>query len=132
MKRNYRSRKIAIAVLTGMTLGAIVLPATAQQYTIADLGPVYSSPYGAQIGAFGLNNVGQAVGGAPISGASHAVLWMAGSPTPTDLGTLGGDSYAFGINDSGKVVGRYGDPFNSGNTNAFMWDSTNGMRELLP
>jgi probable HAF family extracellular repeat protein len=111
---------------------AATLSAPAQQYTITDLGPIYISPYGARIGAYGLNNLGQVVGGAPVGGDCHAVLWQAGSTAPMDLGTLGGDSYALGINDPGRVVGRYGDPFDSGNTNAFLWDSGNGMRELLP
>ncbi len=108
------------------------LPVVAQQYTITDLGPIYISPYGHRIGALGVNNLGQIIGGAPVGGACHAVLWEPGSSTPVDLGTLGGDSYALGISDAGSVVGRYGSPFYSGNTNAFVWDTTNGMRELPP
>ena len=39
-------------------------------------------------------------------GQSHAYLW---DPTTgiRDLGTLGGDSQAYGVNDSGTVVGWY-------------------------
>jgi probable HAF family extracellular repeat protein len=110
----------------------IPLPAMPQQYTVTDLGPAFSTPNGGIIGAFGINNAGQVVGGALVAGSSHAVLWQPGNPVPTDLGTLGGNSYALGINDGSQVVGRYGDPFGSGNTNGFVWDLNNGMRELPP
>lgn len=41
----------------------------------------------------------------------------------TDLGSLGGDSTAYAINNHGQVVGTSGGK-------AFIWDSLNGMREL--
>jgi probable HAF family extracellular repeat protein len=130
LKKNHGLAALATLALF---MPVIATPSTAaSQYTITDLGPIFISPYGHRIGAFGLNNLGQVVGGASVGGSSHAVLWQAGSTTPTDLGTLGGDSYAQGINDAGQVVGRYGDPFNSGNSNAFIWDAVNGMHELLP
>jgi probable HAF family extracellular repeat protein len=55
--------------------------------------------------AAGVNNSGQAVGeSGSISGTGHAFLYSGGSMQ--DLGTLGGGySYAYGINDSGQVVG---------------------------
>jgi probable HAF family extracellular repeat protein len=45
----------------------------------------------------------------------------------TDLGTLPGDSgsNAFGLNDSGQVVGE-----SHGSHHAFLWDVTNGMQDL--
>ena len=36
----------------------------------------------------------------------HAFLWSSGSGM-VDLGTLGGGSFATGINDSGEVVGFF-------------------------
>src|SRR5262249_44566379 len=56
--------------------------------------------------ANGINNRGQVVG-TSIDGqfaVEHAILWQNG--TPTDLGTLGGQSSeAFAISDSGVVLG---------------------------
>lgn len=43
-----------------------------------------------------------------------------------DLGSLGGDSYAFDINDAGQVVGNYAV---GGSTNAFLW--TSGLMQDL-
>jgi probable HAF family extracellular repeat protein len=47
----------------------------------------------------------------------------------TDLGALPGDtgSEAFGINDSGQVVGE---SFPRIDGNSFLWDATNGMQDL--
>jgi probable HAF family extracellular repeat protein len=60
---------------------------------------------GAQSTAYGINNLGQVVGGAYTSGSrEHAFLYRAG--VMTDLGTLGGyESRAYGINAAGQVVG---------------------------
>src|SRR5215207_10175943 len=59
---------------------------------------------------------------------SHAFLYDSTNGMK-DLGTLGGtNSYAYGINDSGQVVG-YSDTANSG-PHAFLYDSTNGMKDL--
>ena len=128
-----RMQRLGFTLVVGSSLLCRVpLPVMAQQFTVRDLGLIYISPFNHRIGAFGVNNQGQVVGGAPVGGTCHAVLWQPGSSTPIDLGTLGGDSYALGINNTGVVVGRYGSPFFSGDTNGFAWDSTNGMRELLP
>ena len=54
--------------------------------------------------AHAINDCGQIVGESDIeNGDTHACLWQDG--TPTDLGTLGGDSRAFAINDRGEIVG---------------------------
>ncbi len=45
-----------------------------------------------------------------------------------DLGSLGGPSYAFGINDLGQVVGL--SRLDSGPEHAFVWDQVNGMQGL--
>ena len=57
----------------------------------------------------------------------HAFIWNSSSGL-TDLGTLGGgSSYAFGINDSGQVVG-YSEV---GTTHhAFTWTASGGMVDL--
>ncbi|MHC4610085.1 MAG: DUF3466 family protein, partial [Planctomycetota bacterium] len=51
-----------------------------------------------------INSAGQVVGSSFVLGGVHrAVRWDAG--VLTDLGTLGGSSRAYGINDAGQVVG---------------------------
>ena len=68
-----------------------------------------------------------------------ALALLAASPTLatpiysiTDLGTLGGrQSMAYGINDSGQVVGDSWLPGESAD-HAFLWDSADGMVDLNP
>jgi len=62
--------------------------------------PVLSS-YGV---AFAVNAGGEIVGSATVADGTHAVLWK--NRVIRDLGTLGGSvSEAYGINDSGIIVG---------------------------
>jgi len=72
-----------------------------------DLGTLAGSdPYTFSI-AYDVNNVGQAVGISDTSSGvwAHAFIWSNG--VMNDLGTLGGNgSRAYGINDSGQVVGE--------------------------
>ena len=56
----------------------------------------------------------------------HAFLWSA-TTGMQDLGSLGGNSYALGINNSGQVVGYY-EQF--GNLRPFLWTSALGMQDL--
>src|SRR5439155_23529940 len=70
-----------------------------------------------------INNAGQIAGTAN----SRAVLWQDG--TLTDLGTAGAGQ-AYGLNDAGQVVGRGKGINNSGNWQAFLWDSASGLRFL--
>src|SRR5882757_5569879 len=57
----------------------------------------------------------------------HAFIWTSGGMQ--DLGTLGGkNSYAFGINASGQVVGVANR--SDGVYDAFLWTSTTGMQDL--
>jgi probable HAF family extracellular repeat protein len=75
--------------------------------------------------AFDVNNLGTVVGktyrSASPSG-DRAALWDAAGIRL--LGTLGaGESYAYAVNDSNRVVGE-------ASFKAFIWDSTSGMRDL--
>jgi probable HAF family extracellular repeat protein len=60
--------------------------------------------------AYGINDAGQIVGGAQITGqnsAFHATLFSGTGSNNIDLGTLGGtNSYAYAINNSGLIVGN--------------------------
>ena len=80
--------------------------------------------------AWDVNNHGQAVGFGRVTGGlgwNHALLWDNPS-TVTDLGTLGGSSSdAYGISDSGWVVGRSN---NGASTHAFVWTRDTGMADL--
>jgi probable HAF family extracellular repeat protein len=109
--------------------------ATAQTYTITDLGVLSGDSASASIG---INSFGQIVGCSdtsttyyPCSGSNpgHAFLWNSKTGMK-DLGTLHGDenSTAVGINDSGTVVGW---SVNSQNTShAFLWTKKRGMIAL--
>ena len=87
--------------------------------------------------AYSINTSGEVVGEANTSLNGHAFLWVkggtggpAGNPQMQDLGTLGGAySAAYGINDSGGVVGVSMDANNSAQ-HAFIWTSSSGMQDL--
>jgi len=68
-----------------------------------------------------LNDYGQVAGNILIdsSGTTHACLWSNG--VVTDLGTLGTDSFAQDINNSGEVVGDSGLPGDGTITHAFIY-----------
>lgn len=73
-----------------------------------------------------INNSGQVAGWSLTNaGFYHATLWN--SATPLDLGSLGGNSYAFGINGAGQVVGQ--SYLSIGGPHAFLWDGA-GMTDL--
>ena len=58
--------------------------------------------------------------------ATHAYLWQSGSGMQ-DIGTLGGNSFAYGINNMAQVVGF---SVVGGNDHAFLWKSGAGMQDL--
>src|SRR6516164_6889609 len=63
------------------------------------------------------------------NGPYHAVVWDAGLNI-SDLGTLGGsNSFSFGNNCAGQVVG-VADTVVLGASHAFLWDSASGMQDL--
>jgi probable HAF family extracellular repeat protein len=67
--------------------------------------------------------------GFKFGSASHAVIWRHGGP-PENLGSLGGSSaFAYGLNNSGEVVGY--SVLDDGFTHhAFSWTSKGGMQDL--
>src|SRR5438552_1219617 len=70
-------------------------------------------------------------GAGPAASSAHAFIYSLSSNAAYDLGTLGGsDSYAFGINDRGAVVGKAATP--SDGYHAFRWTHPHGMQDLGP
>lgn len=62
-------------------------------------------------------------------GAYVSVITIAPGVTETDLGDLGGGSaFAYGVNDSGSVVGASSTA--SGQVHAFLWTAASGMTDL--
>lgn len=78
---------------------ALALPAVAAplQFSITELGMFTPT---------GINNQGQVSGWANTFDGQAAVLWNGSSMTP--IAPLAGSSFAYGVNDAGKVVGSYG------------------------
>lgn len=92
-------------------LGTALMVCEAQQastvnhsihYIVRDLGIVGANPGQ----PFVISNTGWISGSASVEGAEHAILWR--GTAMMDIGDpgLGGNSIAFGVNDTGKAVGE--------------------------
>lgn len=126
-------RSFAFAINdAGQVVGASSTPTSehatlwsGSSHTPVDLGTLG----GATSQALAINNAGQIVGYSDtkasaannFSSANHATLWSGSSYTAVDLGTLGGThSYAFAINDAGKMAGW---SYTTGNIQAAVWNA---------
>jgi probable HAF family extracellular repeat protein len=84
---------------------ATVGAAVAQTYTLIELGTLGGSTSTANA----INNANQIVGwSVTAEGATHPFLWSAG--VLSDLGSLGSNGFAYGINGSGQVAGYSSTP----------------------
>jgi probable HAF family extracellular repeat protein len=117
------------AVASGLALVIAVAASVNAQSTwrIIDLGTL-RGPYA---GLWNINNNGIAVGWSRVDEGRpnevpvvHAIRWSMHEGM-RDLGTLPGtsDSYAWGINDAGDIVGQSG-------RRAFLWTSPGGMVDI--
>ncbi len=78
--------------------------------------------------AWDIADSGHVVGFGNTGTAAHAMMWDL-TKAPTDLGSLGVSSWAYGVNESLQVVGA---SFVAGaaENHAFVWDEMDGMRDL--
>ena len=119
-------------IAAGFTLNGVIRPAIYDSETglitiIPALGGVSSSGFSGVVRA--INNRSKAVGFAYIdSRTTHAFSHRNG--VTRDIGSLGGSSYASGINDSGTIVGASTDASN-GFAHAFVY-SAGQMRDIDP
>jgi probable HAF family extracellular repeat protein len=91
-------------------------------------------PYGGNIVDLGISGSALAVNRADqvvglwYKGGNGAFLWTPEQGVQ-DIGTLGGFSEAWGINDSGQIVGRSA-LSSGGSYHAFLWTQGTGMQDL--
>jgi probable HAF family extracellular repeat protein len=122
-------------VLCALLISLVATLASAQRYTVTDLGIL---PTGTFSYATGTSNFAHITGVADVVNAysvrvHHAVLWTTSGIQ--DLGTLpnfvddpGFASWANGVNDLGIVVG--GSWYDQEENHAFLWSQSGGMRDL--
>jgi probable HAF family extracellular repeat protein len=111
---NNAGQVVGISFLIGSGTSHAVLWSGGSITSLDGLGPLN--------GAASINSSGQVVGDSSTPGAQKvntAVLWSAGTLTPTDLGAVGilrdgRGSFAYDINDAGQVVG-------AGDGGAILW-----------
>jgi probable HAF family extracellular repeat protein len=109
------------AALCGLMFFCAVRFACGESYYVKDLGTL-----GGSISqAFALNNSGQVVGYADITGNkySHAVLFSGSGSNNIDLDVVGANATvgeARGINDSGQIIG-YAQPLSGGRVEAILY-----------
>jgi probable HAF family extracellular repeat protein len=94
---NNRGQVVGFSYTSGGAIDAFLY----DQGQMTDLGVL---PGSQQSKARAINDNGQIVGGSLPAGVQHAFLYDGG--TMNDLGTLGGtESFAYGINNQGQIVG---------------------------
>jgi probable HAF family extracellular repeat protein len=114
-------RTLRLVTVVVLLTSTVLASPDAPQYSIVELESV--PPFDAFSQAYGINDRGQVVGIIRDTFArTRAVLWDHGKLT--DLGSLGGDSYALNINNQGQVVGFF-ETFNCpahACHHAFLWE----------
>jgi probable HAF family extracellular repeat protein len=115
----------AAVALFGVGLRTADTQSTPSYYKVEDLGTLGAS----RSYASAINDKGQVVGYSNLAGDQNNRAFLYKDGKMTDLGTLGGtSSEAKGINESGQVVGWSDN--SSGPAYGFIYDSTNGMKDL--
>lgn len=126
--RAHPARRRSAARVTVLLLLVLGLPmaALAGPPVITELGTL---PGGIMSLAGGMNAQGQVVGAADTTGGGdfRAFLWDPAAGMQ-NLGTLGGDSHAHGINGAGQVVGSAKNALRR--NRAFLWDAAAGLVDL--
>ena len=119
--------KVKIIYIIKLILTATIFVAysvNSATYTLVDIG---THPGGNNSSAFDVNNSRNVVGRSNDGSQTHAFIWNS-SDGIQDIGTLGGYSILFSINNSNQAVGYSTN--NQGADRAFVWDVTNGILDL--
>jgi len=101
---------------------------------LVDEGFVWTASGGIQIlGSYvqptGINNSVMVTGVYNVGAGTDAFWWTPQEPSLHDLGSFGGsETWAFGINDAGQIVGFSEDA--SYNTIAFLWSESTGLQPI--
>jgi probable HAF family extracellular repeat protein len=128
-----RIRRTMTLSILFLAFSGVGMASAAPLYNVVDLGTLG----GATSKAYDINNRGQVVGYAdinvtvfPSSYVAHAFLWQSDSGM-NDIGTIGtfSSSIAYGINDSGQVVGTLGYAM-PGGYHPFLWQTGGAMQDL--
>lgn len=119
---------VASCAIVSLFALAICTRATAQSYTVTDLGTLG----GASSEALGINAAGQIVGDSytVAENSLHAALWN--NLEIKDLDPLFGVNdlgIAYAINDAGQSVGVIAQPLND---HATLWNKSGGSQDLSP
>jgi probable HAF family extracellular repeat protein len=129
MRTAFSITRLVAALTVAIPCVLAGLASAADGYTLVELGALKErgSSVGRHMDSSGARVVGSS--GWIHGSDTHASLWTAGGTR--DLGTFQGGDYseAFGVNDSGTVVG---DSNTRETMLAFVWNATDGMRELSP